>query len=327
MSTLTTFGPRTQRKRPPLSSLLGRVRALVVVPMLRTRIASSGRPNILTASVTPTIAGLFAQTPPSTSLTSSSGSRKAGKYVGAALVAMPTAHIGTRWSRFSRLWCGVFAGLAVSVYLDEAGTIPGVTVTAGAGSVVEALQRPARAAPEVLQAPEPLPAEPGFYGWWSYQGALAGVPHVPHPLDGELSLLYVRISPARETSRQTIRSRVLGNHLNGNVGSSTFRFVLAALLVDALDLQPDLSGTKVALGAYDNRRLSTWQREHLLLTSCARERPWEIERDVIAQVAPPLNSAGNVAHAFFPTVRAARAEFRRRARVASSPSATPRPTG
>jgi hypothetical protein len=44
MSTSTTFGPRTQRKRPPLSSLLGRVRTLAVVPMLRTRIASSGLP-------------------------------------------------------------------------------------------------------------------------------------------------------------------------------------------------------------------------------------------------------------------------------------------
>jgi hypothetical protein len=193
-----------------------------------------------------------------------------------------------------------------------------VTTSADVSTVVEALQRPAAAVPEVLQSPELLPAAPGFYSWWSRRGALAAAPHIPHPLDDEVCLLYVGISPARDTSRQTVRARVIGNHLNGNVGSSTFRFVLAALLIDALELQPYLRGPKVALSAHDNARLSAWQREHLLLTSCARERPWEIEGEVIAQLGPPLNSAANAVHAFYPTVRAARAEFRRRARPAPS---------
>jgi hypothetical protein len=192
--------------------------------------------------------------------------------------------------------------------------------------IVQALQGPALAVPEVLRSPELVSAAPGFYGWWSLRGALPALPHTPHPANHDVSLLYVGISPARETSRQTIRSRVIGNHLNGNVGSSTFRFVLAALLLDTLDLHPYLRGTKVALSRDDNGRLSAWQREHLLLTSCARERPWEIEGEVIAQLAPPLNSAGNAAHAFYPVVHAARAEFRRRARATSSPAATPRTT-
>jgi hypothetical protein len=199
-----------------------------------------------------------------------------------------------------------------------------VTVVAGVSTVVEALQTPAVAVSDVVQSPELLPAAPGFYGWWSRRGALGPVPHIPHPLDEEVSLLYVGISPARETSGQTLRSRVIGNHLNGNVGSSTFRFVLAALLIDALDLYPYVRGTKVALSAADNGRLSAWQREHLLLTLCARERPWEIESEVIAQLTPPLNSTANAAHAFYPAVRAARAEFRRRARAAPSTSASRR---
>lgn len=206
----------------------------------------------------------------------------------------------------------------------EAATIASVTINAGVSRIVQALQSPAVSVREVLRLPELLPAAPGFYGWWSLREALAAVPHVPHPVDQHVSLLYVGISPARETSRQTIRSRVIGNHLNGNVGSSTFRFVLAALLLDALDLHPYLRGTKLALSTDENQRLSACQREHLLLTSCARERPWEIESEVIAQLAPPLNSAGNAAHAFYPVVRAARAELRLRARAASSPSATPR---
>ena len=106
---------------------------------------------------------------------------------------------------------------------------------------------------------------------------------------------------------------MLGNHLNGNIGSSTFRFILAALLVDALDLRPFRRGTKVALNPCDNARLSTWQREQLLLTWCTRERPWEIEGEVTARLGPPLNAAGNAAHGFYTRVRAARAALRRRA--------------
>ena len=199
-----------------------------------------------------------------------------------------------------------------------------MSVLAGASTIVQALQARAVAVPEILRSPEFLPAGPGFYGWWSRRGALRHIPHIPHPLDDELSLLYVGISPVRETSRQTLRSRVIRNHLNGNVGSSTFRFVLAALLIDALDLRPYLRGTKVALSASENERLSTWQREHLLLTWCARERPWEIEAEVITQLTPPLNSAGNAAHAFYPVVRAARVEFRRRARAVRPTSPTSR---
>lgn len=180
-------------------------------------------------------------------------------------------------------------------------------------AVAQTLQAPAVAVPLVLERRELLPAEPGFYGWWSRRGAIRGLPRVPHAADETLSLLYVGISPARASSRQTVRSRVIGNHLNGNIGSSTFRFVLAALLIDALELRPYLRGAKVALDASDNARLSAWQREHLLLTWCVRERPWEIEGTVIMQLGPPLNSAGNAMHRFYGHVREARAELRRRA--------------
>jgi hypothetical protein len=175
-------------------------------------------------------------------------------------------------------------------------------------AVAQSLLVQAVAVPLVLQRRELVPATPGFYGWWSRRGAVSGVPHVP---DDDLALLYVGISPVRETSRQTIRSRMLGNHLNGNIGSSTFRFILAALVVDALALRPFPRGTKVALDATDNARRSAWQREQLLLTWCAREHPWEIEGEVIARLGPPLNSASNAAHGFHPRVRDGRAALRR----------------
>lgn len=197
----------------------------------------------------------------------------------------------------------------------------------GASEVVDALQAPAVAVSLFLERRELLPAAPGFYAWWSRRGALPAVPRVSHPANDEVSLLYVGISPVRESSRQTLRTRVLGNHLNGNVGSSTFRFILAALLIDALQLEPFVRGSKIVLDASDNARLSAWQRDALLLTWSARERPWEIEGDVIRQLGPPLNFAGNAAHAFYPRVRDARAQFRRRAasRLASGQAAV-RPT-
>jgi hypothetical protein len=82
-------------------------------------------------------------------------------------------------------------------------------------AVALSLQATPAPASEVLDDGELLPTTPGFYGWWSRQGAIAGLPHVAHPLEGELSLLYIGISPVREASRQTIRSRVIGNHLKG----------------------------------------------------------------------------------------------------------------
>jgi hypothetical protein len=101
-----------------------------------------------------------------------------------------------------------------------------------------------------------LPAAPGFYAWWAAEGAIAGAPHHPHPRLPELGLLYVGISPARPSSRGTIRSRVAGQHVRGNTSSSTFRFVLASLLLEELALTPRGTASKVALDPGDNARLS-----------------------------------------------------------------------
>jgi hypothetical protein len=42
--------------------------------------------------------------------------------------------------------------------------------------------------------------------------------------------LYVGVAPKRPSSRATLRSRIRGQYLAGNIGSSTFRQSLAALL-------------------------------------------------------------------------------------------------
>ncbi len=159
-----------------------------------------------------------------------------------------------------------------------------------------------------------LPREPGLYAWWATQGSIGGLPPNPHPDPGlGLVLFYVGVAPNGPESSATIRSRVIGNHLSGNTGSSTFRFTLAALLMDELGLHPVRTATKVALPTNENRLLSTWQGEHLCVTWCVTPHPWLWEDEVIAVMKSPLNLAANAKHSYYSTVKQARAVFRRAA--------------
>jgi hypothetical protein len=188
-------------------------------------------------------------------------------------------------------------------------------VNADAATVTTALQLAKTPVDLLLTTRELLPARSGFYAWWSQRGAIASVPHLPHPLDDRFGLLYVGISPSRASSRATVRSRVL-QHLGGNIGSSTFRFILAALLLDDLRLQPGLRKGRYVLEDEGEADLCRWQKTTLHVSWCERERPWEVEHAVIATLKPPLNSAANANHPFYARVRDARADLRRRAKQA-----------
>jgi hypothetical protein len=157
-----------------------------------------------------------------------------------------------------------------------------------------------------------LPEEAGFYAWWTRPGTISGIPETGHP-DARLDLVlfYVGIAPNGPTSSSTIRSRVIGNHLAGNVGSSTFRFTLASLLRPTLKLHPIRTKTKVVLAASENHQLTVWMQEYLRLTWAPCGEPWTREPEVIDQMAPPLNLADNRAHLFHATLTAARSDFRR----------------
>lgn len=166
---------------------------------------------------------------------------------------------------------------------------------------------------------------PGFYAWWLVPDALPGVPPQPHPRDGtDLDLLYVGIAPNSAKSQRTVRSRVLDNHLGGNIGSSTFRYSLAALLMDAESFQPTMKktekATKYQLSREDNRRLSDWQQMSLFLTWCEQPEPWKgkLEKRVIAAMQPPLNLAENQSHPFHEVLSKARGRLRDAARSASA---------
>lgn len=183
------------------------------------------------------------------------------------------------------------------------------------GEVIEALLA---GLVDVETARAKLPARSGVYAWWTHRGAIPGVPSQPHPREGTLELFYVGIAPRDTKSSATLKSRISENHLGGNTGSSTFRFALAALLIDTLRLTPHRSETKYVLPAAQNQALSAWQREHLKLSWVEHDAPWLIEGEIIAVLKPPLNLAGNEAHPFHSTMSGARDRFRKAAQDSTS---------
>ncbi len=139
--------------------------------------------------------------------------------------------------------------------------------------------------------------------------SLPGVRGPRHP-KADLELLYIGIAPARAGSRATLRSRICGQHLGGNIGSSTFRLSLAALLAEQEGWHAVWSGSRAKLTREDNAALSAWQREHLRLRWFEQSEPWLVEHQAIALLKPPLNLADNAHHPFGATLRAARARLK-----------------
>jgi hypothetical protein len=181
--------------------------------------------------------------------------------------------------------------------------------------VAERLRRPLRAIPEVHREPAAggLPEQHGVYAWWVSRGGIPGVKGPAHPTE-QFELLYVGIAPKDRKSKATLRSRIRGQHLGGNIGSSTFRQSLAALLFEDEGWITRRSGTRSQLIPEHNRALSEWQRDHLRLAWVERPRPWEIEARVIALMQPSLNLADNASHPLYLRLKGLRAKLR-----ASSP--------
>ena len=87
--------------------------------------------------------------------------------------------------------------------------------------------------------PVQIPRSPGFYAWWRRRDNLADTsPPIPYqersPTSSEWSPVYVGISPSTPSSTRDVAARIATNHVGGNVGNSTFRLTLAALLMERL---------------------------------------------------------------------------------------------
>jgi len=162
------------------------------------------------------------------------------------------------------------------------------------------------------RSPAAPPRTHGLYAWWQVSGALPGVPGVPHPTE-PLELLYVGTAPRDAKSKSHLRKR-LSNHHRAAIGSSTFRLDLTAFLWEREGWQPCWTD-RPKLPDSDITALADWQRRYLHVRWVECAAPWDLERDVVHAMRPPLNRDHNQRHPFYEAVGNARDVLRDAARL------------
>jgi hypothetical protein len=212
---------------------------------------------------------------------------------------------GTRWARKRH------GGTIASTGSMDARTIGPVTVR----EIVGELQQAPVFSVADAKRPTGIPTESGCYAWWCTPGAVPDVPTTLHPSEA-LGLLYVGIAPRDAESCARLRSRLCQQHIGGNIGASTFRFGLAALLWEQNGWTPRMSTSgRFTLDRRDNRALSQWQTSNLRLRWAVSPEPWDFEIDLIAAMQPPMNREHNEKHPFYECMGDARDRFRDAARA------------
>jgi hypothetical protein len=149
---------------------------------------------------------------------------------------------------------------------------------------------------------------PGLYSWWvDADGARdlsLGLGHHVSP-----GLIYAGQAgstrwPSGRRSRNTLRDRLIGMHLTGNVEFSTFRRTLWAVL-----------DIPLGLAAKGEHALTEWMTAHLRVIAVPvpdADVLGRIEGEVLEELNPPLNLAGRPPSDIRETLRGLRsAAFRR----------------
>ena len=136
---------------------------------------------------------------------------------------------------------------------------------------------------------------PGLYSWWADSTAIDLFAKVvgPVPVD---HCIYVgqtgATQPSGKSSRATLKSRIMGNHLRGNVGSSTFRKTISAILFEPLNLRLE---KPEQLTRNSNKMVSAWIKNHLrvaIVPYTDRGTLLDLEKQVLASLNPPFNLNG-----------------------------------
>jgi hypothetical protein len=151
---------------------------------------------------------------------------------------------------------------------------------------------------ECLTRPSPVPAVPGVYAWY-FRAVPADVPAEGCHRYGDLTLLYVGISPRRppengaQASRQNLRKRIR-YHYRGNAEGSTLRLTLGCLLSTQLGigLRRVGSGSRLTFAAGE-QRLSEWMETNAYVCWAPTADPRHEEMRLIGNLVLPLNIEGN----------------------------------
>jgi hypothetical protein len=165
---------------------------------------------------------------------------------------------------------------------------------------------------EVLAQPSPVPAQDGVYGWW-FRKLPPLVAADACRLHQGLRLLYAGISPkrppqnGRTPSKQNLRDRIT-YHYTGNAEGSTLRKTLGCLLAEELRIQLRRVGSGNRMTFVEGEQsLSAWMTDNAYVSWAVRDRPWELEDELIATLNLPLNLQGNQLNLFHPVLTGVRA--------------------
>lgn len=172
--------------------------------------------------------------------------------------------------------------------------------------------------PSVLNPPSPVPRLAGIYAWY-FAEAPPGVPTTDCHNVRDHTLLYVGVAP-KETrgattkpSTRTLRDR-LTDHFRGDAEGSTLRLTLGCLLSDRLGIQLRRvgSGRRLTFTNAGEQILDAWMERNAKVVWAVTDKPWELEKVLLASVSLPLNLQGN-RHSFVPTLRDIRMAAKQRA--------------
>jgi hypothetical protein len=154
-------------------------------------------------------------------------------------------------------------------------------------AVAERLARPAAlfSRSEVLTSKALVPATPELYAWF-FREVPPTVPTSGCQRLGDLTLLYVGISPSRSTSRQSLRKRIR-YHFRGNAEGSTLRLTLGVLLAEqrGFPLRRVGSGKRMTFTHLGEPWLDTWMEANAFVTWVEHPEPWAVEAGVFAQLS------------------------------------------
>jgi hypothetical protein len=185
----------------------------------------------------------------------------------------------------------------------------------------EALLHPKRlySRVEVLARPSPVPSKPGVYAWY-FRDTPPGVPLLGCHRMGDLTLLYIGISPSKPPangkapSTQSLYNRVR-YHFSGNAAGSTLRLTLGCLLGKKLNIHLTRvgSGGRYTFTNPGEIKLDDWMEQNAFVCWMEHDQPWSIEHDLLKIISAPLNLDGNSHHPFSEKLRSCRKLARARA--------------
>jgi hypothetical protein len=111
-------------------------------------------------------------------------------------------------------------------------------------------------------------------------------------------------------------ARYVKYHYTGNGEGSTLRKTLGCLLADELGIQLRRVGSGNRMTFVEGEQaLSAWMAENACVSWVVRDRPWELEDELIAALDLPLNLQGNSHNRFNSVLTAARASCVSQARA------------